>query len=80
MNYNVLFYSNQCDYCNTILKQLQQHGSRTSHAVSIKFQKHQNITVHKNGGVKTREAFKFDVKTWYHIIYTYDTKVDKLSL
>ena len=48
--------------------------------VHFKFQKHQNITAHKNDSVKIGEAFKFDVKTWYHIIYTCDTKADKLSL
>ena len=30
--------------------------------------------------LKFGKTFKFDVKTWYHIIYTCDTKADKLSL
>ena len=43
MNYNVLFYSNQCDYCNTILKQLQQKKIPDSQLIRICVDKNRNI-------------------------------------
>jgi hypothetical protein len=43
MNYNVLFYSNQCDYCNTILKQLQQQNIPDSELVRICVDNNKNI-------------------------------------
>ena len=45
--------------------------------VHFKFEGNQ-IQVHKNDGVKIRLAAETD--TWYHIIYTSDTKNDELKL
>jgi hypothetical protein len=43
MNYNVLFYSNQCDYCNTVLKQLQQYNIPDSELIRICVDNNKNI-------------------------------------
>ena len=45
--------------------------------VHFKFESNQ-IQVHKNDGVKV--TFARELETWYHIIYTCDTKADELKL
>ena len=43
MNHNVLFYSNQCDYCNTILKQLKTNNVNDSQLIRICVDGNKNI-------------------------------------
>ena len=48
MNYNVLFYSNNCDYCNTILKQLKQNNIQDNDLIRICVDNNRNIPKYIN--------------------------------
>ena len=48
--------------------------------VHFKFQSDQMITAHKNDGDAVGDKSKFELNTWYHIIYTCDTEANELKL